>query len=440
MCPHTDRHDSLDLAHYWKPYPEFVAGEPGTYEIIDSHGTPGLPTTGMTDKLERVLYVPLCACGRMIALHELAHVRWSPKVLDRRRLCVPLMVVRAVEDARINRGLELAGLTLTFDEWVRGRALRAARHDLAHDDLVMFLLRAVASIGTSLASEFTDLVAAQERACGLDLCPLIAGVARKLEEGRRPSGGLVPAFAHTVRVARWLARELRRMGLALHDDRDVIGCCGGLVPAGRDRAGRRRTVRLGDGVRPGRLRIVTPPLSIPCVPEARTRGRQRRAASEGTDLRYFHRLFSDQQVFARTVRTPARPGGGSVLIDVSGSMNLKPGDVDRIIAGAPTATTVATYSGDGDRGELRVVVHDGFRATPHALETTARGNVVDLPALQWLAKQPGPRIWISDGGVTGCGDIPTTAIERRCRAVCKEGSIVRVRDARAAARTLARAR
>lgn len=26
-------------------------------------------------------------------------------------------------------------------------------------------------------------------------------------------------------------------------------------------------------------------------------------------------------------------------------------------------------------------------------------NLIDLPALEWLSKQPGPRVWVSDGGV-----------------------------------------
>jgi hypothetical protein len=129
-----------------------------------------------------------------------------------------------------------------------------------------------------------------------------------------------------------------------------------------------------------------------------------------------------------------------VLIDVSGSMGLTTSDVDRIIAGAPNATLVAIYAGREDRGELRVVVRDGFRAAPTALTVRGSGNIVDLPALQWLAKQPAPRVWISDGGVTGCGDVPTAAIERRCREVRMEAGIVQVRNATEAAEELSRHR
>ena len=33
------------------------------------------------------------------------------------------------------------------------------------------------------------------------------------------------------------------------------------------------------------------------------------------------------------------------------------------------------------------------------------GNIVDGPALDWLATQAEPRIWISDGAVTGIDDV-----------------------------------
>ena len=33
------------------------------------------------------------------------------------------------------------------------------------------------------------------------------------------------------------------------------------------------------------------------------------------------------------------------------------------------------------------------------------GNIVDGPALEWLAKQAEPRIWISDAAVTGINEV-----------------------------------
>jgi hypothetical protein len=42
------------------------------------------------------------------------------------------------------------------------------------------------------------------------------------------------------------------------------------------------------------------------------------------------------------------------------------------------------------------------------------GNVVDTEALRWLASQPGPRVWICDGFVTGMMDHEGMNITREC--------------------------
>lgn len=110
--------------------------------------------------------------------------------------------------------------------------------------------------------------------------------------------------------------------------------------------------------------------------------------------------------------------------------------MNRVIAGAPHATLVAIYSGRDDHGELRIVVRDGYHASVDQLTRFGTGNIVDLPALQWLATQRGPRIWISDGGVTGCNDIFGQGIEWTCHKICRETGILRVEDADAAAAAL----
>ena len=114
------------------------------------------------------------------------------------------------------------------------------------------------------------------------------------------------------------------------------------------------------------------------------------------------------------------------------------GDIERMVGEVPGATLVAIYSGKGERGELRVVARDAYRVATSDLVAYGSGNVVDLPALQWLAKQPGPRVWLSDGNVTGVEDVATRAITKRCREICTLGQIVRVSSAAAAAEALGR--
>jgi hypothetical protein len=51
------------------------------------------------------------------------------------------------------------------------------------------------------------------------------------------------------------------------------------------------------------------------------------------------------------------------------------------------------------------------------------GNVVDIPALEWLCHQRGPRTWISDGVVTGEGDAGCEALASRAGELVQRGRI-----------------
>jgi len=110
----------------------------------------------------------------------------------------------------------------------------------------------------------------------------------------------------------------------------------------------------------------------------------------------------------RTV-TSGRTGrwrGGSILIDTSGSMNMKTDVLLQAIAGMPASTVVAMYSARrGGTGTVTVLARGG-RIAHHEVIRRARAyagpeNVIDGPALEWLGHQPGPRWWVSDGKATG---------------------------------------
>ena len=57
----------------------------------------------------------------------------------------------------------------------------------------------------------------------------------------------------------------------------------------------------------------------------------------------------------------------------------------------------AAYSGRGHIGELVIVAKDG--QWQDNVRPDGNGNDIDYPALEWLAEQPHPRIWVTDGGV-----------------------------------------
>jgi len=430
----------------YMPYPEIVEQRLGlsTWKVRDSTSRPWLPSNGVTDKGSRRLYVPFSADGRPIAMHELAHVHWSPEKLPKIRY--PMMVLQAVEDARINTALKRIGFPVDLDPEHQAHVVMLGASDLKSGRYAAFLLRTIASSGTSVEC---DLRALADTATALQarwLHSWIGEVAGRLERGRERADDVIAPFKVGARAARDLARELRRRNL-LGDDLHVehMGpCLGHIVEPGEPEEGeplfrflRSRSKRgaadgAGDEALAGEMTIAEPDLPIGQGVEVRHRGRRWRSSVEGGRLGRIHRMWVDGAIFHSAVRG----AGGSVLVDTSGSMSLSVDDVDAIVHASRGAALVAIYSGNGGEGELRVVARGRRRVAKEDLEPYGSGNIVDLPALHWLAEQPLPRIWVSDGRVTGPSDRGCDELFRRCHDLAEQSRILRVRDAAAAVEAL----
>lgn len=111
-----------------------------------------------------------------------------------------------------------------------------------------------------------------------------------------------------------------------------------------------------------------------------------------------HRQTIDQRVFLGYRR---RPGAGSVLIDMSGSMSLFPEDIERIMDALP-GVVIAGYTASGahTHGMLRIFAKNGRRVENCDFQMNGGQNACDGPALNWLERQPKPRFWVCDGFVT----------------------------------------
>lgn len=169
----------------------------------------------------------------------------------------------------------------------------------------------------------------------------------------------------------------------------------------------------------GELRMEEPPL---CVGAA-ARTARHKSQDYGAVLRNPHRKYIDMRVFSspRTFRS------ASILIDCSGSMSITPETIVSIVNGSP-ATVIAGYSGEHSHGVLRVFARDGKRVNTELITRPSGGaNVIDGPALAWLAHQPEPRIWMSDGNVTGVGDQTGEENTRIANELCKAHRIKRYR-------------
>jgi hypothetical protein len=154
----------------------------------------------------------------------------------------------------------------------------------------------------------------------------------------------------------------------------------------------------------GEMKMLSVPLTIP-VSEA-MRALNKRPSYIGALRNTYRALLpiSDGRCFVRRRKAP----GGTLLLDVSGSMSLTSEYIAEFVRQRP-ALTVACYSGPNQDnvkrvGYLCVLACNGHIADISAMKWDqyfAGYNTVDGPALRWLAKQPGPRYWISDGNVNG---------------------------------------
>jgi len=428
--------------HIYRPYPELFEPRPNCtpYEIRDALGEP-LPTRGMVDLRKRILFVPLEAGGRAVTRHESGHVAWSPT--NAARVEFDFRLLMGVEDARVNLGLAGLGLPVVLDLESHAQVVHLLAQDAKSQDGLALFVRAIASLGTSVEEALEEQLLASPGPLGPLVVARMVRTRAELEAARLCTHGPVAPYALGVSIARELARELRALGLldVRHAGRSRAprGCCIGhgddglVAPAGDEPS---RGGLPGDehaAVQSGRLELKAAPLGV-ALRHGRAGGPGWRASSEGSVVRYLARWPVDRAVFRRR----ARCSGGTLLVDTSGSMSLEVADLDRLLLATPLGARVAIYSGSGEVGELRIVADGERRAASDHLARYGSGNVVDLPALEWLAKQPEPRLWVSDGNVTGVGDKGSEALKQRCAALCRRARIRRVQKIEEAAALLRR--
>jgi hypothetical protein len=307
---------------------------------------------------------------------------------------VSLDAVLAAEDGRINLLAGRAGVDLA--------AMTLAAHDAVVPDPARNLYTAtslaVSTIGTPACGEMLKAWDASDEAA---TARQVVAAARKIFFGR---GG--DRFRATIAVARILdaLREHQR-------NPDNEGALETLLDHEIEHEKDRKAVW-------GRMFIREPERSIRVV-----QIRLSRAVGEGAILQFSHRMWSDGRVFRGRRR---RPPGGTILLDASSSMPLLPQDVVNLVRRAP-AGTIAAYASRSRNmtwGRLTVLARGGWRVSDDDIAAAVGGgNVVDGPALQWLAAQPAPRVWISDGLVTGRSEKTYETLRTQCDLICASAHI-----------------
>lgn len=388
------------------PLPEAVSGD--VWQV--SEGPP------CVDLNSRVMYVPTedTDYAAFARAHEMVHVKITPHEPAHelaRRENITLESFNVVEDLRVhsfmlNRGIPTAACS---DE---NKRLEFVMNNAENKRMMAGMLLAIAN-----TVEFENM----ERAI-LDLAPSGRQIVRLtktiwdqflelrekiMKEHADPIETMAGFSQLTAPIARLFDQVFPQPGAApsaVEPSRYMRRGIQGHVPWGELMPLRTANMSLTKKPR-GSSRIWTDEGVVPVAP---------------------YRLTVDSRVFARKRRIK----GGTVLIDASGSMSFSEEELASVIDAAPGAL-IAAYAGRGERGYLAIVAKNGRMATGEAaMEALADcgGNIVDGPALRWLAKQPGPRIWVSDGMVTGINDDMGVNLMQDVNALVNSADIERVEE------------
>ena len=182
-----------------------------------------------------------------------------------------------------------------------------------------------------------------------------------------------------------------------------------------------------------------------------------RCAPEGSVIRRIDRLYSDGHIFRAPAKNRVGWNGGTILLDISGSMHPNYESIFSMVRQAPYRTSIAAYAGDAATnrpvglhqmpkilvpssnkrsnyaGYLFGLAHEGKIIRENDLDALVNDrvvylcyNVVDGPALEWLASMPEPRLWVSDGQVNGDNRSASRLLELHCIRLMKAHNIQRV--------------
>ena len=388
------------------------------------------------DLARRILEVPLevSEVARVVRAHELLHARVSPHV-EHLLLALDEVTPRALECAEEARVNALANrLGFDTDLLCDGSERAGGRLVGERDDWPEAICFLVAVLGTGGERAFLAGVRKSRPDWSMGLRALKKHVHRSFEilplsvlaDTAIVEGVPVGYARSTMVVARLLTRAMSAQ--APQDAQSLRVFRRSLEPGAR-RAPSGRFAPL-----------VMAPSELQ---RTHRRGPTRtwRPSVTGTALRYPGRMVSDpgRRMFARRVRA----GGGVVVIDQSGSMDLATDDIVELLRIAPQALVIGYSHRPGDRLDLPnvwVLAQDG-RIETNPLKGNV-GNGVDGPALRWAlqqAKRHEILVWITDGQVTDSNDHPSIVLTRECADLVRRHRVRLARDVGEARELLRRA-
>ena len=405
-------------------YPELVTGRADGFVVRAWHVVEGSSRRGEAscDLTERILEVPtgIDETARVVRAHELMHSRVSPhRPLDPwlARDLSP-RALECAEELRINSLLGRLGFDVSLlrdgSEKLGGRRLAESGQ---WGEAVCFFM---AVVGTGAEKDFLAGVRQGDpswlgglRAIRKRAVTLMASL--ELDELGATNVGPENVGAGYVQSTMMLARILTssmeaRPPLDAHELRRF-----------------RRSLELG-GRRAPSGRFAPLQLDGDTVTQVRPRRggiRRYRPSVTGTTMRYPGRMLTDDQRRGYARRVNAH--GGVVVIDQSGSMDLDPDVLTKMLRRAPNALVLGYSHRPGDQGSTPnawIIADRG--AVVESCPVGNVGNGVDGPALEWaIGRRTGrePLIWVTDGQVTDSHDHPDDALSRHCATLVRRHAI-----------------
>lgn len=432
-----------------------------------------------TDLIGRRLYAPVgdTPLERVVRAHELMHAKITPaEDLDKwlARKVATFEAIQAVEEVRVNYGIQKAGFNL--DDLTDGNEDADGEYSAINGEWRSAVLFAVATAGTSGGKRFLVGVRRHNKQWADALQKIqkhiwkhIQGadtgrIGRKSVAKESPfstercsANGLYPhGFSWTERWAEYVDRlaeippktktapSKKNKGSAVDESQEGDSQDGkGDGQDGDDEEETKSIANKGSESYEETLRDLRPlrqerggdkwsnlswgKVPLTAVSKGRL-GKSRVAMAYGRNPRRIGRLYTDPQ--RRVFDHERRAKGGIVLIDGSGSMSLTRNNVLDILKVAPGAT-VAIYS-DMDEGKgvvpnIHIIAKDGKCVEEKNMPEFGRGNGVDLPALEWAIEQrkkKEPVVWVTDGGVCVANSGYSELLAKACISTAKKHNVI----------------
>lgn len=416
-----------------KPVPEAIDGQ--EWEVT------GSPKEGHTDSARKRMTVPVLdtPVDQYIRNHEMAHAKWSPEKKPRVE-GVDDLQLQCVEDMRMNRLLKTAGIDTMVDVTEGSESAIEKYKAIKDEDISFGAGQLMASMGTKLFGRLKGAANTREKE-----------IARMVKNELLSAHPDKPTFDDTVRAAKLFAELVAQAEEDESQEQSNDGEEGdgnmdevlNYFGFGDEESIEEEESEAEDNLKPtdegrtlvwGKCEIVRE--EMPIVHAPKLEGIKKIATDTGVVPTNMSRYCTDMKIFNHKRK---KDGGGSVVIDCSGSMHLTAGEIKEYLKKYPAAT-IGLYGASNTHGLGYVVIIaengrmiDTDRLGEIQRERFSGGNLVDGPALDWLAKQGKTRVWVSDGYVTGMspgsgyyGEGTARNLVIDCANKCKKYGITRV--------------